>query len=201
VSSQTPIALVFPLESMRSEAHLAVTTLAPVVPLLEEFFAESFPTPVVRVWYGFKIGNTGGGGVLYMEDRTTYEARTGPNRLPFDAILSHELGHSYTGNESLTQFLELYTYNVIRTGSRVPSAWTFTRNWVPGLPTNQDLAAMLDVYQLIGYDAMARAYRAIRPLNPPYGSPLSSTVIQTFAEQVPPEHRSEVTDKLRRVTF
>jgi hypothetical protein len=60
---------------------------------------------------------------------------------------------------------------------------------------------MLDVYQLIGYDAMARAYRAIRPLNPPYGSPLSSTVIQTFAEQVPPEHRSEVTDKLRRVTF
>jgi hypothetical protein len=200
-SSRIPIACVFPLESMRSEANLAVTTLESVVPLLEEFFAKSFPTPAVRVWYGFKVGNTGGGGVIYSEDRTTYETRTGPNRLPFDAILSHELGHSYIGNESLNQFLELYTYNVIRTGSRVPSAWTFVRNWVPGLATNQDVAAMLDVYQLIGYDATARAYRAIQPLNPPYGSPLSSTVIQTFVDQVLPEHRSQVTDTLRRVTF
>ena len=200
-SSRIPIACVFPLESMRSEANLAVTTIEPVVPVLEEFFAKAFPTPAVRVWYGFKIGNTGGGGAIYSEDRTTYEARTGPNRLPFDAILSHELGHSYIGNESLNQFLELYTYNVIRTGSRVPSAWTFVRNWVPGLATNQDVAAVLDVYQLIGYDAMARAYRAIQPLNPPYGSPLSSTVIQTFVDQVLPEQRSQVTDKLRRVTF
>lgn len=200
-SSRIPIACVFPLESMRSEANLAVTTLEPVLPLLEEFFAKSFPTPAVRVWYGFKIGNTGGGGAIYSEDRTTYETRTGPNRLPFDAILSHELGHSYIGNESLDQFLELYTYNVIRTASRVPSAWTFVRNWVPGLATNQDVAAMLDVYQLIGDDAMVRAYRAIQPLNPPYGSPLSSTVIQTFVDQVLPEHRSQVTDKLRRVTF
>src|SRR5215510_11640736 len=99
-SSGIPIACVFPLESMRSEANLAVTTLAPVVPLLEEFFAKSFPTPAVRVWYGFKIGNTGGGGAIYSEDRTTYETRTGPTRLPFDAILSHELGHSYIANES-----------------------------------------------------------------------------------------------------
>lgn len=135
------------------------------------------------------------------QGRTIYEARTGPNRLPFDAILSHELGHSYIGNESLTQFLELYTYNVIRTGSRVPSEWTFVRGWVPGLATNQDVAAVLDVYQLIGYEATARAYRAIQPLNRPYGSPLSSTVIQTFVDQVPPEHRSQVTDKLSRVTF
>jgi hypothetical protein len=200
-NSRIPIACVFPLESMRSEANLAVTTIEPVVPVLEEFFVKAFPTPAVRIWYGFKIGNTGGGGAIYSEDRTTYEARTGPNRLPFDAILSHELGHSYIGNESLTQFLELYTYNVIRTGSQVPSAWTFVRNWVPGLTTNQDVAAVLDVYQLIGYDAMARAYRAIQPLNPPYGSPLSSTVIQTFVDQVLPEHRSQVTDKLKRVTF
>lgn len=200
-ASRIPIACVFPVESMRSEANLAVTTLEPVLSLLEEFFAKSFPTPAVRVWYGFKIGNTGGGGAIYSEDRTTYETRTGPNRLPFDAILSHELGHSYIGNESLTQFIELYAYNVIRTGSRVPSAWTFVRNWVPGLSSNQDVGAMLDVYQLIGDDAMARAYRAIQPLNPPYGSPLSSTVIQAFVDQVQPAHRSQVTDKLRRVTF
>src|SRR5262245_41954063 len=202
VSSRIPIASVFPLESMRGEANLAVTTLAPVLPLLEEFFAKPFPTPAVRVWYGFKIGNTGGGGAIYTEDRTTYEIRTGPNRLlPFDAILSHELGHSYIGSESLNQFLEVYTYNVIHTGSRGPSGWTFLRNWVPGLASNQDVAAMLDVYQLIGYDTMARAYRAIQPLNPPYGSPLSSTVIQAFVDQVLPEHRSQVTDKLKRVTF
>jgi hypothetical protein len=200
-SSRIPIACLFPLESMRSEANLAVTTLEPVLPLLEQFFAKPFPTPAVRVWYGFKVGNTGGGGAIYSEDRTTYETRTGVNRLPFDAILSHELGHSYIGNESLTQFLELYTYNVVRTGSRVSSAWTFVRNWVPGLATNQDVAAMLDVYQLIGHDAMARGYRAIQPLSPPYGSPLSSAVIQAFVDQVLAEHRAQVTDKLRRVTF
>jgi hypothetical protein len=186
---------------MRSEAALAVMTLDPVIPLLEEFFARPFPTPAIRVWYGFKIGNTGGGGSIFSEDRTTYEIRTGPNRLPYDAILSHELGHSYIGNESLNQFLELYTYNVNRGGSRIPSTWTFVRGWVPGLAANQDVAAVLDVYQLIGYDAMTRAYRAIQPLNPPYGSALSSSVIQTFVAQVLPEHRSQVTDKLGRVTF
>jgi hypothetical protein len=200
-TSRIPIACLFPLESMRSEANVAVTTLEPVLPLLEEFFAKAFPTPAVRVWYGFKIGNSGGGGSIYSEDRTAYETRTGPNRLPFDAILSHELGHSYIGNEALNQFLELYTYNVIRTGARVPSAWPFVRGWVPGLATNQDVAAILDVYQLTGHDTMTRAYRSIQPLNPPYGSPLSLAVIQAFVDQVLPEHRSQVTDKLKRVMF
>jgi hypothetical protein len=200
-TSRIPIACVFPLEAMRSEANLAVRTLEPVLPLLEEFFAKPFPSSAVRVWYGFKIGNTGGGGSIFSEDRATYETRTGPNRLPFDAILAHELGHSYIGSEGLNQFLELYAYNVIRTGSRAPSAWTFTRNWVPGLAANQDVAAVLDVYQLIGYDATARGYRAIQPSYPPYGSPLSATVIQAFVDQAPPEFRSQVTDKLRRVTF
>ncbi len=64
-----------------------------------------------------------------------------------------------------------------------------------------DVAAMLDIYQLIGYEAMARAYRAIEPLRPPYGSPLSAQVIAAFVEQVSPAHRSQVTEKLRRVTF
>ena len=200
-TSRVPIALVFPLESMRSEASLAVRTLEPVLPLLEEFFAKPFPSPAVRVWYGFKVGNSGGGGSIFSEDRTTYETRTGPNRLPFDAILAHELGHSYIGTEGLNQFLELYAYNVVRTGSRIPSAWIFTRSWVPGAAANQDVAAVLDVYQLIGYDAMTRGFRAIEPLRPPYGSPLSTTVIQTFVDQVPAEYRSQVTDKLRRVMF
>lgn len=200
-SSRVPIACVFPLESMRGEAGLAVSTLEPVLPLLEEFFAQPFRTPAIQVWYGFKIGNTGGGGAIFTEDRTTYEARTGPSRLPYDAILSHELGHSYIGNESLNQFLELYTYNVLRTGSRDPSAWTFVRGWVPGSAANRDVAAVLDVYRLVGYDAMARGYRAIQPLNPPYGSPLSPAVVQAFVGQVSAEHRAQVTDKLGRVTF
>ena len=196
-----PIVTVFPLETMRSEATQAVRTLEPVLPLLEGFFNTPFPTSAVRVWYGFKIGNTGGGGVIYSEDRTTYEGRTGPSRLPYDAILGHELGHSYIGNEALNQFLELYTYNVVRTGSTVPSAWTFVRDWTPGLSTNQNVAAVLDVYQLIGHDAMARAYRAIHPLGPPYGSPLSPAVIQAFVAQVPLSQQSQVAEKLARITF
>src|SRR5689334_21561580 len=48
-TSRVPIACVFPLESTRSEANVAVTTLEPVLPLLEEFFAKSFPSPAVRV--------------------------------------------------------------------------------------------------------------------------------------------------------
>jgi len=196
-----PIVTVFPLETMRTEATLAVRTLEPVLALLEAFFNTPFPTGVVRVWYGFKIGNTGGGGTIYSEDRTTYEGRTGPSRLPYDAILGHELGHSYIGNEALNQFLELYTYNVIRTGSTAPSAWTFVRDWTPGLSTNQNVSAVLDVYQLIGHDAMARAYRAIHPLGPPYGSPLSPAVIQAFVAHVPTSLQSQVGEKLGRVTF
>jgi hypothetical protein len=196
-----PVVTVFPVENMRNEATDAVRTLEPVVPLLEGFFDIPFPTPVIRVWYGFVIGNTGGGGVIYSEDRTTYEGRTGPNRLPYDAILCHELGHSYIGNESLTQFLELYAYNVIRTGSTDTQAWIFTRGWAPNLPTNQDLAAVLDIYRLIGHDAMRRAYRAIYPLRPPYGQPLSQAVIQAFVGQVPAALQAQVAEKLAKITF
>jgi hypothetical protein len=196
-----PIVTVFPLDNMRNEAGDAVRTLEPVLPLLEGVFDTPFPTPQIRVWYGFVIGNTGGGGVIYSEDRTTYEARTGPSRLPYDAILCHELGHSYIGNESLTQFLELYAYNVIRTGSTDPQRWIFTRGWVPGLATNQDVLAVLDVYQAIGHDAMLRAYRAIYPLRPPYGQTLSQAVIQAFVAQVPDALQAQVAEKLRKVTF
>ena len=196
-----PIVAVFPLESMRNEAGDGVRTLEPVFPLLEGFFDTPFPTQAIRVWYGFVLGNTGGGGVIYSEDRTTYEARTPASRLPYEAILSHELGHSYISNESLNQFLELYTYNVIRTGSTDPQRWTFTRSWVPGLAANQDSAAVLDIYQLIGVDAMKRAYRAIYPLRPPYGQPLSQAVVQAFVAQVPAAQQAQVTAKLAKITF
>ena len=75
------------------------------------------------------------------------------------------------------------------------------RDWTPGLSTNQNVAALLDVYQLLGHDTMARAYRAIRPLAPPYGSPLSPAVTQAFVGQVPPPQQSQVTEKLGKITF
>jgi len=196
-----PIALLFPLDAMRAESVLAVDTLAPVLGLLEGFFDTPFPTPAIRVWYGFKIGNSGGGGAIYSEDRTTYESRTPATRLPFDAGLCHELGHSYIGNESLNQFLELYNYNVARGASIDPQTWTFTRSWTPGAVANQDSAAVLDIYQTIGHDAMRRAYRAIYPLRPPYGSPLSQPVIDAFLAQVPASVRAQVDAKLRKIVF
>ena len=48
---------------------------------------------------------------------------------------------------------------------------------------------------------MQRAYRAIYPLRPPFGVPLSSTVVQAFLSQVPQEFQAAVADKLARVTF
>ena len=196
-----PIVVVFPFENMRGEANDAARALEPVLPILERFYDVPFPSTAVRVWYGFVIGNTGGGGVINSEDRTTYESRTGPNRLPFDAILAHELGHSYVLNESLTQFLEMYAYNLVRAASTDPRTWIFTRTWIPNAATNQDSAAVLDVYQLIGHDATQRAYRAIYPLRPPYGSPLSSNVIQAFLSQVPADLQPAVSEKLARITF
>jgi hypothetical protein len=166
------------------------------VPLLEDFLAVPFPTQDVRVWYGFKIGNTGGGGSIFTEDRTTYESRTPANRLPFDAILAHEAAHSYFGNESLTQFLELYAYNVIATGSQNVSAWIYLRNWTPGLASNMGIHALLDIYQAIGFDEMSRAYRAIYPLHP---GALSAAMIQAFANQVNAAQRAFVIEKLGQV--
>ena len=138
---------------------------------------------------------------MYVEDRTTYEARTPPARLPYDAILGHEAGHAYIAHESLTQFLELYLYNLARTGSTDPLAWTFTRSWTPDLETNTGIAAVLDVYKLIGFEAMQRSYRAIHPLRPPYGQPLPTAVIDAFILQAPEALRSAVATKLSQVGF
>jgi hypothetical protein len=196
-----PISAVFALESMRAEAGQALQTLGPVVPVLEEFFDRPFPAAAIRLWYGFVIGNSGGGGSIYAEDRTTYETRTEPSRLPYDAILCHELGHSYIPNESLTQFLEMYAYNVIRTGATDPLTWSYTRSWIPDAPANQDSAAVMDIYKAIGPETMKRAYRATYPLEPAYGQPLSSAVVQAFVAQVPASLQSTVAAKLAKVTF
>ena len=186
---------------MRVESGQALQTLGPVLPVLEEFFDRPFPTPAIKVWYGFVIGNSGGGGSIYTEDRTTYETRTGPSRLPYDAILSHELGHSYVPNESLTQFLEMYAYNVLRTGATDPVTWSYTRNWIPDATANQDSAAVMDIYKAIGPETMKLAYRAMYPLQPAYGQPLSPAVVQAFLAPLPASLQSPVAAKLAKLTF
>ena len=198
---QIPIVTVFPLDTMARDARLGIGTVELALPLLETFFATPFPFGTVRVWSGFVIGNSGGGGQLFMEDNGTYTSRTPPSRAPYDALLTHELSHTYMGHESLTQFLEMYTYNLIRTGSADVSAWTWTRSYVPSLQANVGSAALLDVYTLIGRDAMARAYRAARVLNPPFGVTLSAAVQQLFVDEAPAALKAQVASLMARVTF
>ena len=200
-SSGVMVSCVFALDSMRAEADRAVQVVANGLPILEDFMGQPFPTFGLRLWYGFVVGNSGGGGSIYSEDRTTYETRTGPSRLPFDAILSHESGHSYIAHESLTQFLELYVYNVRQSGATSPDAWTFTRGWAPGAASNTGVAAVLDVYQLVGLETMKRGYRAMRALQPPYGQGIPANVINAFVAEVPEPLKAQVADKLGRVGF
>lgn len=194
-----PIGAVFALPEMRAEVTQSVRSIESALPVLEGFMASPFITGDVRMYMGFVIGFTGGGGGIYMEDRATYEQRTPPTRLPYEAGLFHELGHSYIGSESLTQFLELYLYNVTRTGSTELPAWRYTRDWQPNADTNQGVHALLDVYQLIGHDAMARAYRAVYPLRPPYGQPLSPAAQQVFVDQAPEAVKAQVAAKMTRI--
>ena len=137
-----------------------------------------------------------------MEDQSTYEARTGAGRwLPYEAILYRELSHSFIGNESLTQFLELYVYNVLQTNSQDLQVWMVTRNYVAWDPSNHGVYALLDVYQLIGPSAIASAYRKVYPLYPPYGQPLSAECKQAFIDQAPSALKAQVADKMAMVTY
>jgi len=196
-----PIITVFMLDSMRTGASQAVLSIALAVPLLEDFFVTPFPTDVIRVWYGFVMGNRGGGGTIYTEDQGTYEARTPPTRLLHEAIIDHELSHSYIAHESLNQFLELYVYNMVHTNSATLQSWTYTRRYVHFAATNTGVHALLDVYQLIGWEAMANAYRTIYPLRPPYGVTLSLECKQAFVDQAPATLKTQVSDLVSKVTF
>ena len=196
-----PIIVVFPVEGMRVEAADAVHALEPTMPLLERFYNLPLPVSVVRVWYGFVLGNSSGGGTIYSEDRSGYELRTTSTRLPYDAILTHELGHTYMGHESLNQFLEPYTYNAVRGASTDVRSWSYTRSWSPGAPSNTGVSALLDICQLIGFDAMQTAYRAIYPLHPAYGAVLSPNVIDAFVASVPLAQQPAVRAKLDSVGF
>lgn len=194
-------ATVFPLSALRAEAQQELEIAKRTVPILETFFDQPFPSPSIRMWYGFTIGNSSTNGLLYMEDRTTYESRTGPSRLPYDSIVSHEVGHSYIGNESVNQFLEIYAANMIATGTPNLSSWIFTRGWTPGLESNTGIFAILDIYQLVGIDNMRHGYQALYAQHPPYGVPLSAAAAQAFVDRMPAQFQAQVAAKLAKVAY
>lgn len=196
---QIAMAAIFPEEPYRAEAAAALEVMARSLPHLERFMDTPFPTATLRLWYGFKVGNSGGNGLLDMEDRTSYESRTAAGRLPYDAILAHEIAHTYIGNEAMTQLLELYAFNRSLGSSPDLATWTFTRGYTGPSEANESSALLLDVYGLIGHDAMSRAYKAAYPLRPPYGQPLPSAVIDVFVHEAAQPVKEQVRAKLSRV--
>jgi hypothetical protein len=136
-----------------------------------------------------------------MEDQLTYEARTPATRLPFEAIIAHELSHTYISHEGLNQFIELYIYNQLQGGSTDLQTWVFTRNYRPGAPSSESVHALLDVYQLIGATAMVDAYRRVYALRPPYGQPVSQTVKDVFVTAAPAAVQSQVAERMSRVVY
>ena len=189
----------FPEERLRSEATDALDRLTRTLPVLETFMDTSWPASSVYLWYGFIVGNSGGNAVVDMEDRTSYLSRS--VTMPYDAILDHELSHTYIGNETLNQFLEMYTFNRVNGASPDLSSWAHTRGYTGMSDSNKDSALVLDVYVLIGHDAMARAYKRAYGLRPPYGQPLSSAVIQVFVDEAASDVKTQVAAKLGKIVF
>lgn len=195
-----PVAIVFPADTMRWGAQRDFERLPPTITTLESFIGVPWPHNYVREWYGFRMGHSGGGGSLYMEDRGTYADRG----VPHDVIVSHELGHSYIGHEGLTQFLEVYGYNVVETGTTDLSMWTWTRSiggasYIPFAPGNEGAWALMDIYQLIGPATMGRAYAQIHTIGAPYGVPLSEAARNAFIDEAPEMVREQVADLVLRI--
>jgi hypothetical protein len=192
---------VFITADMRADAAADLTRLRQAVPVLEDFYAQAWPCETIREWYGFMLGNTGGGCSLWMEDRMTYEGRLTPTMVPYEPIAVHEAAHTYLSHEALNQFVELYGYNMVVTGSADVASWVFTRDYHAFSNGNTGVAALLDLYQVIGHDAMARAYRVIQPLHPPYGQVLSDACRQAFVDQAPESAKAQVSALVQRITY
>lgn len=196
-----PIIAVFPQANMRGEASQAVQNIKSALPPLEDFMATPFTQNFIHVWYGFMIGNMGGSGTIYTEDQTSYNARKTATMMPYEPVLAHELSHSYIGHESLNQFLEIYTYNMAHTNNTNMQSWTYTHDYATWNSTKTGYAALLDIYQLIGRDAMANAYRTIYPLHPPYGQTLSAECKQAFIDQAPTAQKAQVSSIVANITY
>ena len=187
--SRIPIFIAFPADSMRAGALQDLSRLPVALSYLEGLLQVPWPRGQLQEWYGFRMGHSGGSGTLSMEDRGTYADRG----VPHDAIIGHELGHTYIGHEGLTQFLEVYVYNLVETGSTEFSGWIWTRGeYVPFAADNTGFRALLDIYQLMGPQAMGRAYARIHSFGAPYGVPLSASARAVFAQEAPADVRAQV---------
>jgi hypothetical protein len=190
-----PIGALFPADTMRAGAIETIHVIETTVPSLEQFLGIPFPTSSIRVEYGFRLGGAGGGGRLLVEDRGTYLTRPPGTQLEYDAMIAHEVAHSLYGNEAIAQFFEVYVHNQRLGSNDDVSTWTFTRNWSPGSGSNRGVHALMDIYVMIGAERMAGAFRAIYPLRPPYGVPLSAAAQQAFVRNAPAELRAIVASK------
>lgn len=198
--STIPVTAIFPVEAMRDEAVETIEFAEASLPLVEDFLELPFPRPEIRLWHGFVMGNSGGGGALHMEDRATYAERTqGAAFVPYDGIIVHELSHTWTAHESLTQLLELYGYNRLRLGTDDPLKWTFDRDYVADRDANAGVHALLDVYRMIGPEAMAQGYRNVIPLRPLYSQPLSAEMQKAFVDAAPEALKTAVAAKMAKV--
>jgi hypothetical protein len=195
----TPIGGVFPLEWMRGECADAVRVLEESLPFLVEFMGQAFPTGRLEVWYGFKLGASGGSGLITTVDRTTALAANPEPSLSYEAVLAHEASHSYIRNEALNQFLELFVYNMRLGLGPDPLNWTATRGWSPTTASPFGVNGVMDIYHVVGLDPIRRAYRAVAPLNPDYGRPLTNAVIAAFVAEMPEEHRAFAEERLRTI--
>jgi hypothetical protein len=199
-----PIVAVFPKASLREEARKALGSVQLAIPIIERFLNTPFPTSDIRIWYGFIVGASGGSGTLNMEAERIYETRRTMAdliSLSYEAMIDHEMSHSYISHESLNQFLELYASNCANTNSTDIQSWIYLRNYVPFRESNDGISALLDIFQLIGEDAMKNAYRTILPLKPPYGKPLPDEDKQAFVDAAPLSVKSRVQTIINRVTY
>jgi hypothetical protein len=188
-----PITIVFPELEMKKDA-INMVEKSKIALFHFENFLFSYPHDGLGIKYGFRIGACGGGGGIKIEDRKTYDSRFEEGMVPYDAIIYHEIGHSYVGNEQINQFLEIYVYNLINTGSSKFGDWIYVRSYYTWEFDRNGYIALLEIYQLIGEDKMANAYRIVCEINPAYGEPLPQECIQAFIDQAPEHLRLQVTE-------
>jgi hypothetical protein len=79
--------------------------------------------------------------------------------------------------------------------------WVFTRNHGRQAGENNDVAALVDVYELMGFEGMRTALRRATSTTARYGEPLPLEVRDLFIEQAPEGVRSQVAAKVARVRF
>lgn len=191
-----PVFLAFPADTMEAGALQDLARLPETMATLEAFLDVPWPFGRILEWYGFKLGHSGGGGTLNMEDRGTYANRG----VPHDVILGHELGHTYIGNETLTQFLEVYAFNQYEVHSQDVVDWTWRRgDYDPFSQGNTAVHALLDIYQLLGPEAMGRAFATLHHIGVPYGQELGAEARQVFVDEAPAEVRDQVTNLVARI--